>query len=390
MSVHVQCWGSKCVVTGMISIEDFFVFRYFPNRTHFIVLDNLQFDQLDISHLNPTRSANRNNMIQNSKKLKGISIPTMSVLRTLDIKRTGLSSIGFEDNVHLRSLMISYSYLSSIPPTIFRAQGLKILEISSSSIRTIDFASFCDLPELKKLLLSDNKIRSIVNSCTKECKLYESLEGIDLTKNRLKTLSMTPFSQLTALSKLILSNNLLRMLSGVYVSDELQILDLSCNKLRSFSVCQWRIPFLQTLRVDTNQLTELPACLDNIRSLNKLSLESNHLSALEMEELAWLDNLQYLHLNGNNLRTLTLNSSEFPMKLELLEVERNNITELNLWCVPVASLRVNADHNLITSIDINATSTNISTVFLRENPIDCSWQHPARRFISECNDDSDE
>uniref|UniRef100_A0A182M7Y1 Leucine rich immune protein (Coil-less) n=1 Tax=Anopheles culicifacies TaxID=139723 RepID=A0A182M7Y1_9DIPT len=228
----------------------------------------------------------------------------------------------------------------------------------NSPIRTLDLTPFCDLPLLSILVFTSNKIRSVLSSGLQQCKVYDSLEEMDLSENLLKTVSMFLLQPYVKLRVLKLNKNKLRRLTGCLASDMLQELDVSDNRLTSFSLCQWRIPFLTLLSLNSNQLTTLPACLDNLKSLQKLRFQSNWILAIDFIELGWMDNLKLLDLSSNRIRSITLNSSDFPVKLETLIVDRNNMTELNLMFVPAEKLQVQAEYNLIANFNINATSMN--------------------------------
>ncbi|XP_053661060.1 protein scribble homolog [Anopheles marshallii] len=384
-ATHLLCLNTlKCIISDVKTVDDLFVLQYVAKNIYFVVFERVQMEHLDTALLNRVGDSGRNVIIQQSETLARLCISAESTVVTFYAKSTSLKSIHFETNHHLRLLSVSYSKIVTIPPTVHRGIGLSTFEISNSAIRKLDLALFCDIPLLKVLDFNANKIRGVVNSCRRVCKVYDSLKKLILSNNLLKTVSMNHFRPFVQLGELRLNDNLIRLLTGTFASDMLQELDVSDNKLKAFSLCQWRIPFLTVLLLNLNQLTALPACLDNLKSLKKLDMEKNRISSIEFRDLVWMDNLELILLTHNTIRSITLNSSDFPMKLKKIYVDRNNITALNLLFVPVEALEVNAAYNFISSFNITATSKHIKKLIMLGNPMDCSWDYPAERMSSKC------
>ncbi|XP_035895205.1 leucine-rich repeats and immunoglobulin-like domains protein 3 [Anopheles stephensi] len=376
--------GYKCTISDLTTAESFFILSYIPDKCHFVDIVNVQMAHLDTSVLNHALPAVRSIKVQESDALSALTISAATTRLEVRVSWTSIREIDLEPQTPVQVLAVSSSILVTVPPTIYRGTALTKIELTHSAIRAVDMALFCNLSRLRTLTFTANKIRTLVNSRSTPCKVYDSLEELYLLDNLLKTISMTLFQPFAMLSVLKLQQNLIRLFAGSFASDMLQTLDISSNRLKTFSLCQWRIPFLTTLSLKENQLSQLPACLDNLKTLTDLTLDNNRLTVVDFVEMAWLDHLEHLYLSGNKIRSLTLNSSDFPMKLRALHIDRNNMTELRLLFVPGVTMKVSAEENQIASFDINATSPKISELSMKGNPMDCSWRSPKTRLNSNC------
>ncbi|XP_050079260.1 leucine-rich repeat transmembrane neuronal protein 1-like [Anopheles maculipalpis] len=387
-AVRMRCVGYSCTITDVRTVEELFVMHYIPAKIRFTTMENVQIKHLHTSCIDQVQSKFRSIHIHKSNTLSVLTVSAAASWLSLTFRYTGLKDIIFEKHCKLETLTVAYSRLVTIPATIYRGTALTSIEMTHSAIQTVEMALFCNLSRLKKLNLSANKVRTVVNSGSRTCTVYDSLEEWNMSQNLLKTISMTLFRPYRMLRVLHLKKNLIRLFAGSFASDMLQSLDISDNKLKVFSLCQWRIPFLTALSLNDNQLSKLPFCLDNLKTLAKLEMDDNQLEDIDFIDMAWMDNLENLNLSGNKLRSLTLNSSDFPMKLKKLCIDGNNITKLQLLVVPGVALAVNAQNNQITDFDKNATSPKISELEMKGNPMDCSWKNLESRMNSECYRDT--
>lgn len=131
------------------------------------------------------------------------------------------------------------------------------------------------------------------------------ITAMDLSSNRLSSLSLDNFKQLQQLD---LSNNSLKEipLSLMDNSNSLPLvtLDLSCNKFRqlSSSFFSERLPQLKNLNLAHNQLINISReSFYNLLELQTLILNHNNISEIDYETFLALPNLQHLDLSHNYL-----------------------------------------------------------------------------------------
>ena len=125
-------------------------------------------------------------------------------------------------------------------------------------------------------------------------------------------------------------------------------------------------------------------CLNNWTSVSKLYLKYNKLTNFNIESVAGWNNLTRITLSCNKLTDIVLNSVHFPKNLASLEINQNYLSTLDLSFIPVRSLRVSVNFNLISSFDVNNISPNVTSLSMMGNPVDCSWETELEQLYSEC------
>ena len=134
------------------------------------------------------------------------------------------------------------------------------------------------------------------------------MEGLDFYFNRLRTLPVSIFEDLTALATLDLGTNRLTTLpAGIF------------NNNRA----------LTTLDLGANRLTTLPAGIfDNNRALTWLELNGNRLTTLPAGIFDELTLLQHISLSDNDLTMLPAGIFDNNTALEILELAGNDLATL--------------------------------------------------------------
>jgi Leucine-rich repeat (LRR) protein len=165
------------------------------------------------------------------------------------------------------------------------------------------------------------------NCLTKIClKGLSYLEYLNLTGNKLVTISNDSFSDMYNLKKLILRCNQLECLNDTAFKclNKLEHLDLSWNKLSS---------------------TNCIECLSS--SLLELNLSHNKLSSLEANVLSSLVNLEKLNLDCNLIKSFYLCGSNSRLCIlslafnQIISIDTNTLNrltklkELNLYANPI-------------------------------------------------------
>ena len=261
---------------------------------------------------------------------------------------------------------------------------LEMLEIRDCKLSEIDLATFCDYSSLITLNLQRNMIRYVVNTSTRKCRVYDTLYKLQLQSNMITALNIELFNIFINLKVLNLHNNSISSLSGRMSQNTLETLSLSKNKLEHVDLCGWYVPSMDRVSFASNLLTKVPECINILTRVSMLFLNDNKITNFNIGSIAGLNNLTWLDLQCNQLTEVMLNSAHFPSNLELLDIQRNNLTSLDMSFIPVRSLVVNVDYNLISSVNVSRSSPNISKLLMWGNPIDCSWSTRLEQLYGEC------
>nr|XP_049464435.1 leucine-rich repeat transmembrane neuronal protein 2-like [Anopheles coluzzii] len=373
----------ECYIYNFQSKGDIFAFQHISNNFHVLNLENVlmkRVRQRILERLPPFVDTLK---IGNSNQLKWISVP--QALRNLHIRYSGLRRIDIAANSSLSIFHIfSSDKLMKVPPAIKNAPKLQYLRLRECGLRKIDLATFCNHAYLRELLLDSNKIRYIVNTSKNNCTFYNSFTRLVMSQNMLTTVNVELFNVFVNLSSLDLQMNRITSLSGRLVARSLEEFGVDSNKLEHVDLCGWDVPLIDTAVFASNDLTTLPECLNNWTSVSKLFLEHNKLTNFSIESVAGWNNLTRLTLSCNKLTDIVLSSVHFPKNLEFLIIDQNYLSTLDLSFIPVRSLRVSVNFNLISSFDVNNTSPNVTRLSMMGNPVDCSWETKLEQLYGEC------
>lgn len=160
------------------------------------------------------------------------------------------------------------------------------------------------------------------------------LKVIDLSFNRITTLTMSSFQRLKQLERLILTHNRISTLPAFlfHSMENLIELDLSANVVdRIDDYGFFGVKNLQKLDLEQNQVNKIRRKMfAPLVKLKRLNLAQNKLMEIDFGTFASLENLRTLDLSGNRLKQLDLDI--FPMHpnrvFELLNIANNELKEL--------------------------------------------------------------
>ncbi|KAG5025317.1 hypothetical protein AAZX31_08G126300 [Glycine max] len=202
----------------------------------------------------------------------------------------------------------------SIPSSIGRLSGLKLLNLSYNSISGEIPQELGQLEELQELSLAGNEISggipSILGNLLK-------LNLVDLSRNKLVGRIPTSFGNLQNLLYMDLSSN---QLNGSIPMEILNlptlsnVLNLSMNFLSGPIPEVGRLSGVASIDFSNNQLYDgIPSSFSNCLSLEKLSLARNQLSGPIPKALGDVRGLEALDLSSNQL------SGAIPIELQNLQ-----------------------------------------------------------------------
>ncbi|XP_053674701.1 carboxypeptidase N subunit 2-like [Anopheles nili] len=257
------------------------------------------------------------------------------------------------------------SNLSEIPRALFTAfPEMQSLDLSETGIEIINKFTFENAKQLRKLMITYNRLTSLTNYIFKGC---DQLEELDLSHNELQELKENTFSeietvntlrlssnQLTSLPEnvfftlpnlvlLTLSDNLLTTLSEhMFSKNPLTMLDLGKNRLLHVHLHEIRTmlevtlsenrltnvtlpPYAKTVNISHNSLSTIHV-LPGGDAVEWLSLAHNMLT--DIGNISTLRNLHTLDVSFNALRSLPLTTFLHLSQLQMLNLEATNLTSM--------------------------------------------------------------
>nr|XP_027088252.1 receptor kinase-like protein Xa21 isoform X1 [Coffea arabica] len=221
------------------------------------------------------------------------------------------SWFGFLEKLQHLSLR-NNSFTGFLPPPLFNISGLGVIDFSENNLSGIIPVDMCNnLPSLKRLLVSSNKLNGQILSGISKC---WRLEVLSLSNNEFSGRIPREVGNLQMLEELYLGGNNL----GGEIPKEIgnltmiQNLYLYENNLTGFIPQEMgKLSKLESLDLELNRLGgPIPAWIFNISTIQFLSLSANSFfGSLPPNMCHVLKNLQGLYLAGNYL------SGNIPMSI---------------------------------------------------------------------------
>ncbi|MFQ6628088.1 hypothetical protein Gotur_006859 [Gossypium turneri] len=265
-------------------------------------LSNLEILDLSYNHLNDSIL---------------LSLSELSSLRYLD-----LSHNRFEGSSHPRG----FQWLS-------RLTKLETLYLSGNSLKNSIMVYMRNLSSLKTLSLRYNLLEGKLIH-TQELNNLTNLKSLDLSGNKIESISNKEWNNLTNLKYLDLSYNNIESISNQgfqWLSrlTKLETLNLSGNSLKNSILFDMRnLSSLKTLRLSSNQLEGRLLHiqgLSNLINLKKLDLSENQIESLQSSKDGGRK-LELMHLKELNLNSNLFNNSVFASLNKLLNLRTLSIS----------------------------------------------------------------
>ncbi|XP_053673827.1 uncharacterized protein LOC128724088 [Anopheles nili] len=210
------------------SEEGAFMMNHIPSTICQLNVEKLNASSLDVGLLYGRKTSVTRINIERSA-VRSVFLPSFTRVISLTLERTKLSKITFElNNIHLESLSITKSRLTTVPSTIRHLTKLKILTISESRLQTVDLSSFGFFQHLQTMHLNTNFIKHLTAPSGQQ---FPSLTSFNAQRNHLKSIHMGIFNSMKQLEKLDLQRNELENVEGPIVSCKLKQILLSLNRL---------------------------------------------------------------------------------------------------------------------------------------------------------------
>ncbi|CZT00495.1 probable regulatory subunit of protein phosphatase-1 [Rhynchosporium agropyri] len=204
-----------------------------------------------------------------------------------------------------------------------------------SSIPSLRLSRF---PEVQRLCLRQNSISSIsglepLSETLTELDLYDNLltriahledlpnlKSLDLSFNKIKHIKN--ISHLTKLTDLYFVQNKISTIENLEGLTKLRNLELAANRIREIQGLETLVG-LEELWLGKNKITTITG-LDTLQNLKILSIQSNRIR--EISGLSSLPHLEELYISHNALTTL--NGLESCTGLRVLDISNNQISSL--------------------------------------------------------------
>ncbi|XP_055614262.1 uncharacterized protein LOC129760632 [Uranotaenia lowii] len=156
---------------------------------------------------------------------------------------------------HMEELTIRHNDLNTL--ILRQLNGLvklKILDLSYDRIEQLVIPEVLHLPNLKELILVENKLQKLPLHLHR----LKTLEHLNLHSNEIAFLEMSKFNGLTNLKKLVLSGNKLQISTmESVILPSLEKLELMSCGLRELDMLYWRLPALKYFNVFDNSLVSI-------------------------------------------------------------------------------------------------------------------------------------
>ncbi|KAM8927795.1 LOW QUALITY PROTEIN: uncharacterized protein RCH25_008087 [Pelodytes ibericus] len=261
--------------------------------------------------------------------------------------------------VNITSLDLSYNNLSS--PSVQALNFGKIQELrlafnvnfdifhfvqhSSVPLNRIDYSALglnnssrltklCDLikgDSLPSLTLFGNDIKYLANNTLGNCKVTNTL---NLSRNRLRSISCLGFMASYELKSLIVEHNLLKRLISCkprrHLFPKLKYVSLQFNRIWSVNGYAFQFaPNLEELRLNINNIIFLQRyAFSGLRRLQVLRLDNNLITDLYESSFQDLTELRILNLRNNRVSVIFNNVFDVLGNLTILDLGGNKITQL--------------------------------------------------------------
>ncbi|KAK6743990.1 hypothetical protein RB195_010971 [Necator americanus] len=326
-----------------------------------------------------------------SKALHSVNESFPEKVRIWDCHITIIPSDMF-DQVKPKYLSIERSFLALLRENALGTIGPRLhgLYLRNNHLKGINRSMLQGLTSLLELDLSGNRINTL---STGVFDLTPELRELSLNDNDITTIEDGTFGKLTSLKKLSLSGNQIstitkNMFKGL---DSLEVLNLQNNQITSIDWSAFaNLKQLRTLDLGTNHATNVE--IRGLENLQKLFLNNNSINSLKSVSLRDLPSLILLSLDRNSISEIAdgdLSGLARSTRLESLTIAANNISQISQRAFsPVQHLNVLAmQNNQLTTLTKDGQSylrplRRLTTLLLSGNQLRSIGEHDLPRTLT--------
>ncbi|VVD02300.1 unnamed protein product [Leptidea sinapis] len=266
-----------------------------------------------------------NNSIVNCRiKIKPVSV------RGINLSRNKLQSINrdiFGDYINLRVLILSKNNISRISVNSFVGlTKLETLDLSQNNLTTLTDV-FTPLKSLQHLNLSRNNIEFILEN------YFDNwlLQHLDVSNNNLRKLAPGALQLLPNLARLLLTDNphlgITQLDTQLLVGTGRRLQQIDASRTGLYQVPEAFTHSVRFLSLVGNKITSMRCGdLDSYPLLQSLDMSENKIQSIEEDSLGRLEMLLFLNLNRN---LLPIVPKSLPDELKYLSINNNIIRNLS-------------------------------------------------------------
>lgn len=278
------------------------------------------------------------------------------------------------------------NYTTQVDCDVYPAQraSVRVIKFFNSHLLYVPSGMFRYFGECRDFDISKSEVIEIHRNSFEGAK---NLIYLTMSHNNISELGASLFIDATSLFVLDLSyNNITKIDKYAFVdARSVSRLSLSFNKLHELHQDLFRdLHFLDQIFLNDNEIEAIhPLLFENNFQLSKLSMDNNKLHTIDVNMFKMFKYLDVLQFGGNFLHFF--NSSQIEVKLKILILSKNNLTELIVNNIEV----LDASNNNLSSITFtgqntikqlilcNNSITNIDNIVNQENleSLDLSFNH---------------
>ncbi|XP_045606959.2 leucine-rich repeats and immunoglobulin-like domains protein 3 [Procambarus clarkii] len=275
----------------------------------------------------------------------------------------------FENLPDLTTLYLKNMDLQVLP-TLGYLPSLKALYLSGNSLSSVEEVSLAGLPNLQELDLSRNRLVSLSPKPFTNVTLIK----LNLSKNMIARLDARSFRTLGSLAELKLSRNLLtpatfnRSASIFTNLTNLRSLDLNGNQLHQLEGLMFKdLKKLKILKLRRNEITTFSdGVFYGLESIEKLFLDYNNITTVYAGWLFGLKSLGHLSLDYNQIDSVRPNAWQSTEGLISLDLSHNRLVSLREGTFRGLGLltKLKISHNHLAHIEHNSFESTSSLLAL--------------------------
>lgn len=259
----------------------------------------------------------------------------------------------FGEMRELRRLVLSANKIATITGPFAGLINLQEIWLDRNEIETIPANCFQDLPNLKILNLAHNKINSFAADALTGLTI-KSIKSVYISNNKLSYIAPKIYANWTSLKTIDLAANQIETADN-WFSEENVVREviLTDNKIRNISQNSMWSQSLHHLRLDRNLISEVNSKLtDNAHSLESLDLSNNRISKINVDAFGKNRQLKLLLLQNNLIEMVPfLNEMR---NLHMLDLSNNFISNFETALVKWSEKsRKNKNSEVKDSVETN-------------------------------------
>ena len=265
-----------------------------------ILLASLRCDHNNLYTFKNPKLTSTNFLTLSHNKLTSLELSfTLPHLKLLDVSWCQIAVLPddfFEFLPNLEEVVFDNNEMTRVPTSLSSLTSIKELRLSNNRINDLSNLQFEKLSLLERFDIHGNNLPSLPESIW----FAESLKYLNVSSNLLITFPQPPPSidalpLVKTLETLLLAENRLsdEVLDTLQLLTELVTLDLSANKVTDLTHGFETLTKLQQLFLSENDLSSLPEDIGHLRLLKQLHVSDNKLITIpgELSRRLWIGSL---------------------------------------------------------------------------------------------------